>query len=289
MQPNTALWLTTIPTETRYRLNDAEMENAIRLRLHLGACEFGRDANVRTHICPCGNGDLLTDPLHFHSCAKLKRTAITTRHDLVLHELAELTRELHLPHKVEPRAYEIAGVNANNSRKRPDLTIVTAYGKVRELLTDVAIVNPAADSHVSTGSADRALNAARSKETAKHSKYSHLEQLGIREFKGFAMEIFGAFGVEADNTLKLLFKHMDPTLVNDSPRLYEARIRLSFALQRGNACVARKGIEQLCSAWDVISHPPHRALELRRRDGIIVPPVCNHVCNGWQTELIEVF
>jgi hypothetical protein len=259
-QRNSALWLTALPTESRYRLRDEEARHALRLRLHLPPRELEQ---LRTTACPCGAGDLQQDPLHFHSCALLKRTAATARHDLVLQTLSTLASELRVPHTVEPRPLEITGEDVQPaerpSREKPDLLLITASHHTTELLTDVAIVHPAAASYVDAA-AVRPLSAAKSGETRKESKYGHLVRRakhGVCELKGFAMESFGAFGPHADYVLKCLLKHADGS--DDSPQLSDARTRLSIALQRGNARIALKGIELICAQRDELPPPPpHR-------------------------------
>jgi hypothetical protein len=251
-QRNAALWLTALPKDPRFRLRDEEMRHALRLRLHLPPREPDR---LRTTTCPCGNGDLKQDPLHFQSCALLKRTAITTRHDLVLQTLSTLAGELGVPRTVEPRPLQIVGEDGEAaerpSRLKPDLLLITANHRAAELLTDVAIAHPAAESSLALGSAMRPLSAAKDRETRKERKYGHLvrdAQPGTRELKAFVMESFGAFGAHADHVLKVLLKHAVRDDDDDTPQLIDARTRLSIALQRGNACIAHKGIEILSTA-----------------------------------------
>ena len=257
-QRNTALWLTALPTEARLRLHDYEIRAALRMRLHLPPRELD---TLRTTACPCG-GDLQRDPLHFHSCVLLKRTAVTVRHDLVLQTLSALAGELCIPHKVEPRPLYIVGEGAKQSRQKPDLLLVTANHRAAELLTDVAIVHPAAPSCVNTGLAERSLGAAKNRETRKQNKYGHLvrsEKRGVRELKAFVMESFGAFGPEADYVLKTMFKHAISDKSGDTPQLTEARMFLAIALQRGNARIDRKGTEIISSLFDeLLPLPPHR-------------------------------
>jgi hypothetical protein len=253
-QRNSALWLTAMPRDTRFRLRDEEMIQALRLRLHLPPRDLSR---LRATNCPCGAGDLERDPLHYHSCKLLKRGAITTRHDLVLHTLSAIAEELGVPRTIEPRPAFVVGDEGDldgpeRQRQRPDLMLITTNHSVAELLTDITIVNPAAESCLTLGAAQRALSAVKTRETRKESKYGHLVRdlrPGVREMKAFGMEVFGAFGPHADYVVKAVLKHAyRDDCDGHLPPLLEARTRLSIALQRGNARVALKGIEVLCGA-----------------------------------------
>jgi hypothetical protein len=266
-QRNAALWLTALPTEPWFRLRDEEIRGALRLRLHLAPCELNA---LRTTICPCGHGDLADDPLHFQTCALLKRTAGTVRHNFVLQGLSFLAGELGIPHTVEPRAGEVAGHNGTvtpqpATRQKPDLLLVTACHSVSELLTDVTITHPAAASAITNGADTRPLQAAKTAETRKQTKYGHLVNAAngrghkTCELKAFAMESLGAFGPQAEYILKCMFKHAMRNTVGDALQPQDARILLSIALQRGNALMGRKGIDLICATSDEYPQPsPHR-------------------------------
>jgi hypothetical protein len=255
-QPHASLWLTALPTEPQFRLRNGEMRAALRLRLHLPPKD---PHELRTTACPCGAGDLNVDALHFHSCEKLRRTAITKRHDLVLKAAAVTARELHVPYDVEPRPAYIAANSNQPSREKPDLRFIVPYHRVVELYSDVAVTHPAAPSYALHGAADHELHAAKRREAEKKHKYGHLAKQGVSEFQAFALETLGAWGPQADSVLKTLFKHSQhENEVDVQNQMHEARTRISVALQRGNALVHRAGIELICSLRDVrLPLPPH--------------------------------
>ena len=153
------------------------------------------------------------------------------------------------------------------SREKPDLLLTTAYHSAAELLTDVVITHPATATALADKADERPLRAARTAETRKLSKYGHLVlkaangRSRIRDLKPFAMESMGAFGKHANDVLKIMMKHAAHNAAGDTPLPHEARIRLSIALQRGNALIARHGVEMLCSTRDEAPQlQPHRCV-----------------------------
>jgi hypothetical protein len=151
------------------------------------------------------------------------------------------------------------------TRQKPDLLLVTACHSVSELLTDVTITHPAAASAITNGADTRPLQAAKTAETRKQTKYGHLVNAAngrghkTCELKAFAMESLGAFGPQAEYILKCMFKHAMRNTVGDALQPQDARILLSIALQRGNALMGRKGIDLICATSDEYPQPsPHR-------------------------------
>jgi hypothetical protein len=256
------------------------MRSAIRLRLHLPPADLEM---LRTTACPCGGGDLRLDPLHFHSCSRLRRTAQTTRHDIVLQELVGVAKELQIPCRVEPRPKDLldpqqqgeshlahseeapqgqahpAESAQSGSGRKPDLHFILAHHRVVEVLSDVAVAHPGAASYASSAST-HPLSAAKHIQSHKISKYADLVQAGQSEMIAFVMETFGAFGPQANKLLQCFFKQgpgPGKDFGDDGITLQDARTQLSFALQRGNAIVARKGVEMLCSEYDLHVRLPH--------------------------------
>src|SRR6185437_1795210 len=137
--------------------------------------------------CRCGS---LLSPDHFLSCTRLRRRAVTGRHDLVLRFLssflhgAGFVSELELP---------------SPNRLRPDLRTVLDG---TSLLLDVSIVHPFAPSLLPFTASP--LGAARQRELEKLRKYDRLALDEGASFVPFVLESTGALGESAQRFVQLL-------------------------------------------------------------------------------------
>jgi hypothetical protein len=235
-QPNASLWLTATPTEHNYVLNNEEMRSAIRMRLHLPPVNLEQ---LRTRTCACGNGDLDVDPLHFQSCNKIISRAATKRHDLVVRAIASVARDLDIPVDVERREYDDNGARVD--RKRPDLRFTLPHRKKLTLVSDVAITHPASTAAALAGAAERPLHATKAHESNKQSSYRELVQREGAELLAMVLESFGAWGKQANRVLTAIVKAAPEE--EREQRAIDARIRVSVALQRGNAILHRAGVQ----------------------------------------------
>ena len=237
-QPNASLWLTVIPTEPAYRLNSNEMRDVLRMRLHLPPVPLDQ---LRTTVCRCSkeDGDLNKDPLHFQACKSIQRTFATKRHDLIVQVLKNLATDLQVPCDVEQRSTELL-----ENRKKPDLRFTLAHHRLVSLVSDVAITHPATSAAADLGASQVALHAAARAESGKIRKYlnEHQPSSGI-QFIPFVLESYGAWGRKSEQVLQQLMKRADDEERRE--RTIDAHIRISVALQRGNALMHRAGIELL--------------------------------------------
>ena len=176
---NAGAWITVIPSCPELTLTDHDFRAAARLRLGLAPAS---DLPPR---CLCQA--TFEDPLHFHSCPRLKRKEITARHDLIVRQLAWFFRVAGALVHIEPRVFD-------KERLRPDLEVILSDGV---LLVDVTVVHPCSPSYQVT----RALATAESAEQKKRTKYGNYARARGATILGFAMETFGAFG----QTLRLSF------------------------------------------------------------------------------------
>ena len=101
-------WLTTLPVTPALTLSDAHFRVACRLRLGLPPHDH------LPRYCSCGYS-LEGDPTHFLSCKKLKRSAITQRHNMVLQRLSGLLQKAGGSVRIEPNWYD---------GKRPDALVL---------------------------------------------------------------------------------------------------------------------------------------------------------------------
>ena len=247
-QPNASLWLTAVPTEDNYKLNNFEMESSIRMRLHLQPKNI---TGLRTTVCHCTKEqscDLLQDPTHFQSCPTIEGRHARRRHDLVVKTLKDIARELSVSCEVEERSFEVP-----DDQKKPDLRFTLPNHNVVSLISDVAITHPATHARAArngaASSAVTALHAAKEYEVLKSTKYrAENNRRAGSKFVPFVLESYGAWGKCASQVLYMLMKHADDR--DREERTIDARIRISVALQRGNALIHRAGIQYLESDFD---------------------------------------
>ena len=107
-------WLTTLPLSPMLTLSDAHFRVACRLRLGLPP----QDNLPPT--CACGS-NLKSDPLHFLSCKRIKRSAVTQRHNMILQRLSHHLRQAGGSVYIEPNWFE---------GKRPDAQVNFSRGNI---------------------------------------------------------------------------------------------------------------------------------------------------------------
>ena len=219
---NAGGWLTSYPVCEPLSLADDDFGFAVRHRLGL-PCASGLPRS-----CDCGT-DLSLDMAHFHSCHRLRGTAVRFRHDLVVKILAGLFRKVGAQVHVEPRIY-------GKDRDRPDLDVMLPNQSV---MIDVTVVHPAAPSRTSI----TALATVSAAEKKKRDRYTQFATKHGANFLPFAIETFGCFGVSAVQVLKLLRQASGGAFFSipaSSLGTYAAQC-LSVGLQRGNGMVSRRG------------------------------------------------
>ena len=222
-------WLTVFPTTPELTLADEDFCLAIKHRLGLPCAE---DLPPK---CRCETKDskvkdaLLSDPAHFHSCRKLKRTAMTVRHDNIVRILAKFFRSVDAVVRIEPRMVGF-------KRLIPDLEIMFPD---RSLLIDVAIAHPSSPSRNSL----TPLAAANSAETTKVGKYGALAAARATPFFPFILESFGAYGKQAREVLHILRTSATNAVrpIHAPSFLNSVTNSLSVALQKGNSLVYKRG------------------------------------------------
>jgi hypothetical protein len=253
-------FLTALPTETAHEIPNNQFILAIKHRLDLPPTN-----NQPTH-CAC-KAQLTPQPSHYHSCTLLKRTANTTRHNIILNTLATLAREAGCTVYVEPNththfsSYSLSSPTqptqqtqptrptqptqqtqqtyGNNARLRPDALFITSHGSV---LVDVSVAHPLSPSYVHTASMHN-LATAKAREKQKTTKYAQLAQKESSSFVPFVLESYGAIGKSALSFLRMLAREAETNHATSSHRhfLRHAKQCISAALQRGNAIIAQCG------------------------------------------------
>ena len=99
-------WKTVLPSSPDLTLSDEDYRNAAKIGLGL-PCQ-----NDLPDKCECGE-ELIKDPAHFLSCRRLKRPAMSTRHDWIVNLLAKIFRELGAVVHVEPRIFDYETVRSS--------------------------------------------------------------------------------------------------------------------------------------------------------------------------------
>jgi hypothetical protein len=215
-------WLTTLPVSRDHTLSDNHFRMAARLRLGLPP----QDDLPRQ--CAC-QAVLREDPLHFFSCKKLKQSAMTMRHDLIVRILSRFVQRAGGSCYVEPKFY--AG-------KRPDIHI---YFPSSRTMVDVSVIHPGAASFARQ--AHVPLSAAHSRERDKVSKYRQVAHSESASFVPFVLETFGVWyqALKFVTDVSSLARE-NLSLAQSEPDFRGSMVRcLAIALQVGNAHVALSG------------------------------------------------
>jgi hypothetical protein len=216
-------------TYTRLRLGDAPVTNL-------------------PPLCYCGQ-ELTNDPWHFLCCNRLKATAMTYRHDLIVQTLADWIRRVGGTAQVEPRG--LWAREDGGDGRRPDIRVLLG-GLV--FLLDAAVVHPTAASRIGTPTSLTELGAATQMETLKTRRYTQLARHEQATFVPFVVETFGGFGREARQFCTLLSRFAEGAseIYTRTDVLLGLRADIAHAIQRGNADIVRVGMQ--------------RSRRLRRRD-----------------------
>ena len=167
-----------------YLLRDRHVNVAIRLWLGLDPLP-----NVHLSTCPLCLADMANDQWHAFSCVKLRRKAITSRHDSVGQLLCRYARSNGALARIEPK---------DEASLVPDGEIVLPTST---LLFDVSGLHPAAPSYRRSNE----LNAGASiltRQNTKIDKYlSYATNLGAK-FVPFVLDTFGWLGEPALRLVK---------------------------------------------------------------------------------------
>lgn len=220
---NAGSWITTLPFTKELTISDVNFRLAVRLRLGLPP------QDDLPKCCPC-SVELTSELDHFLSCTRLRRSAATTRHDMLVRLLDRFIRRAGGATYVEPNW--LGG-------QRPDIHV--CFPDSRYLL-DASVTHPAAPSYC-RASAFTLLHAATDREKRKTTKYKALATEEGSAFVPFVMETYGGFGPKAGRFLGDLVRrasHLSSSPYPLSFRDYATRA-LSVCLVNGNCFVQQMG------------------------------------------------
>lgn len=280
--PATTAFLTALPTQPAYTMDDEAMRLAVRHRLGLPASD-----ELRTQHCVCG-ASFAADPDHFHSCVQTRANALTRRHDALVQTLATLAAEAGWLVTVEPtqhlrpgnshgsteaaaahadstgqaHATAAAGTAAEAAAATPapssalaapaalpsfddrhgDLLLLRHASK---LYIDLSVTRPtnASTLHSQPRVQQQPLLSTHARAAAKKRKYQAIADTNQYELLPFVLETYGGFGADAHRVLRYL-SASSPSLTERQFRLHAERC-LSVSLQRGNAHVSLLGQQTL--------------------------------------------
>lgn len=167
-----------------YLLHDRHVNVAIRLWLGLDPLP-----NVHLSTCPLCLADMKNDQWHAFSCVKLRRKAITTRHDSVGQLLCRYARSNGALARIEPK---------DEASLVPDGEIVLPTST---LLFDVSGLHPAAPSYRRSNEL-KAGASILTRQNTKNNKYrTYANNLGAK-FVPFVLDTFGWLGEPALRLVK---------------------------------------------------------------------------------------
>lgn len=151
------------------------------MRLWLGLAPF---SNSLISNCPLCSEDIKNDQWHAFSCVKLRRKAVTVRHDAILYLLVKYAQSNAVLARVEPK--DSASLVPDGEFILPHLTA----------LIDVSGTHPSAPSYRPKSVRDPG-SAILSREKIKNNKYAlHSLHLGANFFP-FVIDTYGAIGKHA--------------------------------------------------------------------------------------------
>ena len=180
--PNAGSWLEVIPSTQHFTLSRAQFCTAAHMRL-------GAPLPDLSSIQKCtDNRGKSVDPHGYHLLTCKLGGGPIRRHDHLSDSLYDLLRYLGFRCKKELQ-------NQFEGKKRPDVSFYE-YHQGKKLLLDMTVTHPWA-LHNITLSKKTSGYAAAAKGRSKNSKY-----LSVATNLGFALEVFGCWGEQGDNSLK---------------------------------------------------------------------------------------
>lgn len=222
-EPESALWLTTLPTEVALALTDLTWQWAARLRLGMGI-------PVISAVCPgCKKTDAnLESCWHPMSCMQLSGASVTKRHNEILAIIARFCQLILLVVRTEPADLD------HSSNIRPDLQISLPD---RTLLGDVTITHPSSKAHRDVASRKGIAAVGDRSAARKNDKYSQLASCTGTEFLPIVLYTYGGFHRSTNHFIKRLVDSLDPatSLVSKLEFKQALKEQIAIALQRGNA------------------------------------------------------
>jgi hypothetical protein len=195
-------------------------------------------------FCICGQAFTFDHPL---SCLKLRRFAVTHRHDLVKSSVGKGLSDNGYAVHYERRIWNV-------NRLRPDLLFTTSiHSALESAFGEISIIHTDAPSYTHTAVTTQLANRAR----VKVAKYANACTRANRHCHPLILSSYGVFGSDFTNFITKLGKVAFSTHRSSSPALssYNLVDNILVALHTGNARI-------LSSGFELASNPPAEATSM---------------------------
>ena len=157
---------------------------------------------------------------------------ITTRHNMVLHNIVKLCRQIQFHCNLEPTFRDI-----RNARNRPDATLISGTPLIQSTMIDVSIIHPGSNSYVNNIGQNK-LGCASKREKDKINKYQEIAYSEHMKFIPLVMESSGAFGKYFIDFINQLSTQVaDQRIMSSKQFRHYAHSTIAFTLQRGNSII----------------------------------------------------
>ena len=219
--PHSGDWLMALPLSTcGLRLDNEAIRVAVGLRLGLPICE--------SHKCPCG---AMVDSKGIHSLSCKLGSGKALRHNQINDIIWRALTRAGVPSTKEPNGL------CFTDERRPDGMTLIPWSGGRSVTWDVTVVNPLADSYLSTSS-QRTGGVAELAATRKETKYADLMQR--YSFIPIAVETIGTLNVSALNFISDLGRRI--SAISGDPRETCFLLQqISVVVQRFNSIIFHDG------------------------------------------------
>lgn len=197
--------------------------------------------------CVCGTVVSDRDFDHLHNCRRIDAT--TARHNLLQQTLASVAAEAGVASRMN---YGTIGKKRGGTQLNPDGALLRLHPTGADVVIDVAIVNPTADSYTAKHAvAIKALEVAGSMDDIKQKKYREFLSTHKSVFCPFVAESYGAFGVCMKEVIAALVRRANERTFSSAAVHFQAfsfaqwaNRAFSVAIQRGNSAVVDVGLER---------------------------------------------
>jgi hypothetical protein len=233
-------WLTTLPESPATTMRNAEWRHAVLFYM-------GIAPDSRLKKCSCGKYDFRTDTTdphfddtHFQSCTKMKRKAITTRHDMISTTITNICR-----HYGVTAITEVTSMSDGFVRLRPD---GAQWFPDQLTLTDTTIRHVNTPTNVTNKITN--CNILKHATTQKHKKYDELAKNEDATFFALAMLSYGSMSKEFSNFIRFMASAFIDTTppgtvsMTKKELIKQITTEITVSLMKGHAMIRTQGILQ---------------------------------------------
>lgn len=215
---------TTHPTKFNM---DTQMNDEVYSQLALHALGVHGKADA-PKVCKCGKQ---FTPAHPHGCVKVRRKAVTARHNGLYMTLGRICQDAGYIATFEPKTHP----EDDPSNKRPDILVVSAADDEKSFSIDTSVIHTTSASYLKTMVSDQLQTRA----NTKTKLYQAREGALGREFIPFIVTSFGTFHADAINLLDRIAVHARARNLTPCIDAFKKNAirRLLYTLHLGNFAV----------------------------------------------------